>query len=69
VRQIVDAIRLNVPDLAVDFVDSPIMNQLSYEVSAERIRAKGFEAVGDLARGIDDTLALLRGLRRAGMAL
>ena len=33
VRDIVEAIREFVPDLEVSFVDSPIMNQLSYEVS------------------------------------
>jgi UDP-glucose 4-epimerase len=37
VRQIVETIREFVPHLEIRFVDSPVMNQLSYEVSREKI--------------------------------
>jgi UDP-glucose 4-epimerase len=57
-RKIVEIIREFVPDLDVTFVDSEIMNQLSYEVSCTRILSQGFSFVGDLRRGIRDTLAL-----------
>lgn len=60
VRQIVDTIREFVPELEVTFVDSPIMNQLSYEVSRERFVGKGFTFAGDLRRAIGETIALLR---------
>ncbi len=60
VRQVVDIIRAAVPDLRVQFVDSPIMNQLSYEVSSARFAGLGFTCVGDLRRGIADTIALLQ---------
>jgi UDP-glucose 4-epimerase len=60
VRDIVETIRGFVPDLRLSFVDSPIMNQLSYEVSARRFRDRGFEFSGDIARGIGGTIALLR---------
>jgi nucleoside-diphosphate-sugar epimerase len=60
VRQIVEAVRAEVPDLAVTMVDSPIMNQLSYEVSPARFEAKGFAFSGNLADGIGGTIALLR---------
>ena len=60
VRDVVDTIRRSVPDLQVKFVDSPIMNQLSYEVLPTRMRAKGFMPEGSLGRGIGDTVALLR---------
>jgi UDP-glucose 4-epimerase len=60
VRDIVETIRLFVPDAAVTAVDSPIMNQLSYEVSCERFRSRGFRFEGDLKRGIGDTIALLK---------
>jgi nucleoside-diphosphate-sugar epimerase len=63
VRQIVDTIRAFVPTLEVELVDNPIMNQLSYEVSSRRFQDLGFEFVGDLRRGIDETLALLNGAR------
>jgi UDP-glucose 4-epimerase len=59
VRQVVNSIREFVPDLQVNFVDSKIMNQLSYEVSCERFSAKGFRFAGDLRRGIGETVGLL----------
>lgn len=59
VRKIVDCIREFVPDLQVTFVDSKIMNQLSYEVSSERFRAEGFSFSGGLQRGIGETISLL----------
>jgi nucleoside-diphosphate-sugar epimerase len=69
VRQIVDLIRREVPDLQVDFVDTRIMNLLSYTVSCERFRSLGFVFEGGLARGIPDTVRLLRGARRGAAAL
>lgn len=60
VRQIVDTIREFVPDLAVEFSDNRIMNQLSYEVSPHRFLDSGFTFSGDLRRGIGETVALLR---------
>ena len=65
VRQIVDTIREFVPGLEVGFVDSKIMNQLSYEVSCERFVNRGFSFVGDLRRGIGQTIALLRQANKA----
>jgi nucleoside-diphosphate-sugar epimerase len=60
VRQVVDAIRAHVPELTVEFVDHKIMNQLSYDVSCARFECQGFVAKGDLARGIAETIAMLR---------
>ena len=60
VRQVIDTIREFVPDLNVSFVDSRIMNQLSYEVSCERFVSKGFTFAGDLRRGVGETIGLLR---------
>ncbi|CAA7613552.1 Nucleoside-diphosphate-sugar epimerase [Candidatus Terasakiella magnetica] len=65
VRQIVDAIRVHVPDLEVGFVDARIMNQLSYEVANQRFRSSGFEFQGSVAAGIEDTIRLLRGANRS----
>ncbi len=61
VREIVEAIRAFVPDLEVSFVDSPIMNQLSYEVSSQRFREREFTFAGDLESGIGGTISRLRG--------
>jgi nucleoside-diphosphate-sugar epimerase len=60
VRNVVDTIRQFVPALEVSFVDSKIMNQLSYEVSCEKFKAEGFSFSGSLQRGIGDTINLLR---------
>ncbi len=60
VRQIVDSIREFVPELQVSFVDSQIMNQLSYEVSCDRFLSEGFTFAGDLRRGVGETIGLLR---------
>lgn len=60
VRDIVDVIRSFVPTLSVEMVDSMIMNQLSYEVSNEKIRNKGFSFNGKLSESVGATIALLR---------
>jgi nucleoside-diphosphate-sugar epimerase len=60
VRQIVELIREYVPEVNVEYVDNPIMNQLSYEVSCDRFMATGFTFAGDLRRGIAETISLLR---------
>ena len=60
VRQIVDIIRGHVPDLTVQFVDTEIMNQLSYHVSSARFAEKGFTPSGRLDEGIQQTLNVLR---------
>lgn len=59
VRDIVECIREFVPHLQLSFVNSPIMNQLSYEVSCERFLDRGFTFAGDIQRGIGETVALL----------
>ena len=60
VRQIVDMIREFMPGLQVTFVESQIMNQLSYVVSCDRFVRQGFAFTGDLRRGIGETIARLR---------
>jgi UDP-glucose 4-epimerase len=65
VRDIVKAIREYIPNIDISFVDSPIMNQLSYEVSSRRFLDRGFAFSGDIYRGIGDTVSLLRAAHRA----
>lgn len=60
VREIVNCIREFVPQVQLSFVNSPIINQLSYEVSCRRFLDRGFNFAGDLRRGIGETVALLR---------
>ena len=60
VHQVVDIIREFIPDLSVEFVGNRIMNQLSYEVSCDKFKDKGFNFTGSLRRGIEETISLLR---------
>jgi nucleoside-diphosphate-sugar epimerase len=64
VRDIVESIREFVPQLQLSFVNSPIMNQLSYEVSCQRFLDCGFAFAGDLRRGIGETVSLLTAANR-----
>ena len=59
VAEIIDAIRLQKPKLAVRLTHSPIMNQLSYAVSREKSEGKGFTYSGNLKIGIRETMRVL----------
>ena len=61
VTHVVDVLRTYVPDLGITYVDSPLMNDLSYCVDDERLTRLGFEVRGSLERGIGDTVAMLTG--------
>ncbi len=63
VRQIVSIILSHVPDASLQYVDTPIMNQLSYNVSNERFKNLGFEFKGSLEHGIAETMRLFNGVR------
>jgi UDP-glucose 4-epimerase len=60
VRDIVETIKVFVPDLKIGFVDNTIMNQLSYEVSSKRFASLGFTPKGDLKSGVAKTIELLK---------
>lgn len=63
VAGIVDIIRSRVPDAVIELVDTPIMNQLSYEVLADRFKEAGFTVEGNLEAGIFSTLDALALIR------
>lgn len=48
------------PGISIRYVDTEIMNQLSYNVDSSRFREQGFRFRGDLERGIRETVQLLR---------
>jgi len=64
VRDVVDTISEHIPDLRIEYVDSPIMNQLSYHVLSQRIAGLGFKPQGSMGQGIAETIQLLRGARQ-----
>ena len=61
VREVVEAIQQLIPNTQITFVDSKIMNQLSYEVDSSKFERMGFMPNGNLGRGIADTLTHLSG--------
>ncbi|MGE0171409.1 MAG: NAD-dependent epimerase/dehydratase family protein [Oligoflexales bacterium] len=63
VNDILDAIKKHVGDINIGFVDTKIMNQLSYHVLNDKFRKLGFEPEGDLAKDIKATLVLLKNAR------
>ena len=63
ISKIVDIISEHVPDVDIEFVETPIMNQLSYHVSSRRFSDLGFEFKGDLQQGIGKTIEMLKGVR------
>lgn len=64
VSNIVDIITQHVEDISVKYVDSKIMNQLSYHVSNQRFCDLGFDFKGSLEQGIGRTIDLLMGAWR-----
>ena len=60
VHDIIEIIRLFVPDLEIQYVDTAIMNQLSYHVSSRLFENLGFAFEGDLKTGIGETIQLLQ---------
>jgi nucleoside-diphosphate-sugar epimerase len=60
VKNIVDVIRNHVPGIHISFVDSPIMNQLSYEASNKKSRALGLTYHGNIEDGILESISRLK---------
>ncbi len=64
VNSIVEAIKEHIPQLDIEYVDTEIMNQLSYDVSSQRFQKEGFEFTGSIEKGIEETIKLLGNSRR-----
>lgn len=62
VKDVVKTISQFIPKLNVSYVDSPIMNQLSYEVDGKKFRKLGFKPNGNLKTGIKSSIDKLRGI-------
>jgi hypothetical protein len=62
VEQIIGFIGKYAPVPKIEYVDTEIMNQLSYEVLNERFKMKGFEFKGSIERSVADTVELLQGV-------
>jgi|SRR5882724_552883 len=60
VGEIVAIIQAHIRDVQVEYVTSPIMNQLSYTVSGAKFGRLGFHPGGSLEQGIAETIRLIR---------
>lgn len=63
VTHVVEVLSAFVPEPRITYVDSPLMNRLSFCVDHSRFSQLGFEFTGSLERGIADTVAMLTGDR------
>lgn len=61
VNKIIDFIRRHIPEPEINYVDTQIMNQLSYEVSNERFKQKGFSPKRNIAEAVGETIGFLKG--------
>ena len=64
VNQILNKIKKFKKKISIDYVEAPIMNQLSYHVDDNKIKKYGFKIKGNLEKDIKDTLKLLQNLKR-----
>ncbi len=62
VEDVIKTIQQFVPKLVVNYVDSAIMNQLSYDVDDSKFRKLGFKSTGDLKKGIGEKITSLKGI-------
>ena len=60
--QIIDEIKVNVPDIDIEYTSTRMLNQVSYHVNDDKIRDAGFTYSGNLKVGIRDTYHLLQSL-------
>ncbi len=63
VSEIAGIIKELIPDIRINYIDSKIMNQLTYTVSNEKFKKTGFKFSGRLKKGIIDTVDILRNVR------
>jgi len=64
VNQILNKIRKFKRKINIDYVNTPIMNQLSYHVDDSKIKLQGLKTKGSLENDIKNTLKLLDNLKR-----
>lgn len=64
VCEVIDQIRLLIPEVTVTFVESRIMNQLSYMVLNTRLLKSGFQMQGDLGDSVASTVNLIKNAKQ-----
>lgn len=59
VEDVITVIKKFIPKIKIKFVNSPIMNQLSYEVSSKKSLDKGFVYKGNIEKSVQETISKL----------
>ncbi len=62
-KEIIEIIKKYVPDVRIEIVKSPLLNQKPYHVSNEKVRRLGFEFRDDLQEHIKETINLFKAIR------
>lgn len=62
VEEILAIIKIKIPNLTINFVDTKIMNQLSYHVKGDKFINKGFRYVGKMDNSIFETINLFNNI-------
>jgi nucleoside-diphosphate-sugar epimerase len=60
VKDVITKIKQHIPNVAINLVNSQIMGNLSYEVSSDRIKNRGFQFVGNIDHEIANTIELIK---------
>jgi UDP-glucose 4-epimerase len=60
VNSIIQLIQQRIPQLDIEYVDTEIMNQLSYEVSNLRFQKQDFRFTGSVSKSIEETIELIK---------
>jgi len=60
VRDVLNAIKDQTPEIDIKYVQHQIMNQLSYNVSSKKFQKTGFTFNGSLVQGIVETINVLK---------
>ena len=63
VNQILQKIRKFKRNISIEYVNAPIMNQLSYHVDDSKIKYHGLKMKGNLEEDVKNTLKLLHNLK------
>jgi UDP-glucose 4-epimerase len=64
VESIINSIKIKIPDLEIKFIDTKIMNQLSYDVANKKFINEGFQFKGSIRSCIEDTINMIKNSNR-----
>ena len=59
----IDAIKEIMPDIKIEFTESPLINQMSYFTDSEKLKRLGFDYTGNLRESIKQTISSLKSLK------